>query len=322
MGTFFNSLLFLVVFPPAALAESAQANKSAIQLPSIVGPNIYELYTDAHYFVTRVYVNDKELKLSNAEGNGSTRGRGFSFSGPMGYQNKLILNGHMRTGLNRIKVVFQASSILDDARKEDIQNIVIRDMYAHALIVRGRLTTSSMGVESYDLDKLLQSEDLKVKVLKNQLLRRFNEKKLSQEVSVSYQFKLPVTEKALQVGMDSCSLSFDGYNDFKATLSLNGQPVKEIKGNSSRGVKYFSDVVKSGLNSFHLKVTSVKNKTEKNKIRLYLSCDLKSFIKKINFAKEHKSLDFGDFFKSVYVPLVNIEFTEKGEYSSDFNMEL
>ncbi len=319
MGVFSKIILFLWI---VILAESTQANPPPKQLPSIVGPNIYELYTDAKYFVTRVYVNDKELKLSNAEGNGSTRGRGYSFSGPMGYKNKLILNGHMKAGNNRIKVVFQASSILDDARKKDLQNMILRDMYAHALIVRGRLTRGSSGVESYDLDQLLLAPDSKVEVLKNTLLRRFNNDRLTEEVSVSYQFDLPETDSAFQTKLKNCSLSSSGFNGFNGLLTLNNKPVSEINGNSRRGIEYFGDIIKSGQNRFTLNVTLVKKDVKKNRLRIYLSCDLKPVIKKINFSQEHQSLDFGDFFKTVYVPLVNIEFIEKGEYSSDFNFEL
>lgn len=304
------------------MAESTLADNVTKQLPSIVGPNIYELYTDAKYFVTRVYVNGIERKLSNAEGNGMMSRHGYSFSGPMGYKNKLLLNGYMKAGKNSVKIVFEPSSILDNARKQSAENIIIRDMYAHAVIVRGQLAEDSSGVESYDLDQLMLAPNSKAEVKKNKLLRRFTEDKLAQEVSVSYEFDLPADDMAIQSSHENCSLSIKASNNFTATLMLNDKPVKGIEDNVSHGIENFSDAIKQGENTFKLNVSSINKAAEKNDLYLYLVCDMAQAIHEIGFAPEHERLDFGDFFKKVYVPLTTIEFTKKGEFSSSFEFDL
>jgi len=251
-----------------------------------------------------------------------TRG-GFSSSGPMGYQNKLILNGHLKAGNNEIKVVFESSSILENAREEGHEKQLIRDMYAHAVITRGRLNDSSFGIESYDLDQLILSPDIKAEVLENKLLRRFTEDKLSHEVSVVYQLELLKTDKVEQVDFSHCSLSLNSSSNFTATLLINDVPIRKIEDNSSNGsgLENFSGVIKQGTNVFTLKVASINKKEESNYLDLYLDCDLRPSMDKIDFLDEHKSLDFGDFFKSAYLPLAEFKFVEKGEYSESFDIE-
>lgn len=314
-----KTILFLGL---VIIAESTLAANAVKQLPSIVGPGIYELYTDANYFVTHVYVNGIKRKLSNAKGNGSMARNGYGFSGPMGYENKLILNGYLRAGKNTINVVFEPSSILADARKQGVENMIIRDMFAHAVIVRGQLSKGSLGVESYNLDQLIMAPNLKAAVMKNKLLRRFTADKLSDEVSVSYEFDLHDNDKSIRSTIGDCSLSTRASNNFTATLMLNDKPVKWIKDNSSRGVENFSEAIKQGENIFKLNVASINKAAKKNSLYLYLECDLAQAINEIGFSPEHKRLDFGDFFKKVYLPLVTIEFVKKGEYVSNFEFDL
>ncbi len=320
MDNIIKKVLLSAVMGMMLLAGVVQAGETSKPLPSIVGPELYELYTDAHFFVTRVFVNGKALKLSNAEGNGSTRRGGYSFSGPMGYKNKLVLNGHLKAGKNEIKVVFEPSSIYDAAKKQDAEKLIRQNMFAHALIVRGRLVKGSLGVESYDLDQLVALPERKIKVLKNQLIRRLSIKDLEKQVSVVYQLDLLPTDKVFQADFDSCSLARDGPTNITAMLLLNDSPIRKITDNTGRLLSNVQKLMKPGANIFHLKVSSINKKVDRNYLKLYLECDLGSVIKKMGFPEEYSWVKFGDFFNKVFLPLVEIKFSRKGEYKADFNI--
>ncbi|HED33117.1 MAG TPA: hypothetical protein ENJ08_02720 [Gammaproteobacteria bacterium] len=315
-----GKIIKMFVLMGGVLSGAAQAGDAPLQLPSIVGPELYELYTDAQFFVTRVFVNGKALKPGNAEGNGSMRRRGYSFSGPMGYNNKLVLNGYMKAGKNEIKVVFEPSSIYEDAKKQDAEKFIRQDMFAHALIVRGRLSKGSLGVESYDLDQLVASPERKVKVLKNQLIRRLSIKDLEKPVSVIYQLDLLPADKIFQADFDSCSLSKDGPTNITAMLSLNGTPIRKITGSSGKLLSSVQKLMEPGANAFLLKVDSIDRKVDKNYLKLSLECDLDSAIKKIGFPGGYSGVRFGDFFNKIYLPLVKFDFSKKGEYKAGFNI--
>lgn len=290
------------------------------QLPSIIGPNIYELYTDAKYFITHVFVNGMKRKLSNAEGGGMMSRKGYSFEGAMGYENKLLLNGYMKAGKNEIKVVFEPSGILQQAREQGAEKMIMGDMYGHVVITQGELNEGSFGVESYDLDQLIVTPERKAKVLTDQLLRRFNDEKLEAEVSVTFSIDVSDTDKALKASYGS--LSINSSCNYTATLLLNDVPVKKIEDNSSSTLEEFFDVVKTGVNRLTLQVESINKKEDENTLYLYLESDIKSLFNEIGFPDGYSASDFGDFFSTVYVPITTFDFPEEGSYTSDFNFEV
>jgi len=181
----------------------------------------------------------------------------------MGYQNKLVLNGQLKAGKNEIKVVFEPSSIYADALKQGGEKIIRQSMFAHVVLVRGRLTTGSLGVESYDLDKLIESTKGEVKILKNSLIRRLSVNDLESQVSVVYQLDLPATDRIFRADIDRCSLSKDGPTNISGTLFLNNSPIRKITGSSGRILSSIQKLMKPGDNVFHLKLDSI-NKVDAN----------------------------------------------------------
>jgi len=303
------------------MTSIVKANNTTHELPSMVGPDLYQLFTDAKLFITKVYVNDVERKLSNAEGGGSIRNENYRFSGATGYANTILLNGFLRSGNNKIKVVFEPSDILDKAREEGLDEVVIRDMYAHMVVVRGQLTEQSSGVRSYELDQLIASSGPDVDVLTDKLLRRFTKEKLEDEVSIVFELEVPASAKVIQTTMQQCEFKLNKSSNFSGTLMLNNTLIESIEDNRSREEAGMRTLIRSGENTFELNITSINKEAEENYLDVILSCSLRDIISGDEFSFR-RSMDFGDFFSDVHIPLVRFTFSEEGSYRRVFEFKL
>ncbi len=296
------------------------ASNHSKQVPSLVGPEIYELYTDAKFFITHVYINGNNHKLSNAEGNGAIIRNGYRFDGPTGYQNKLILNGFLKSGINEIRVEFEPSPILQQAVDQDVPDQVLRHMFAHVVVVRNQLNGGESGVDSYDLDLMILNKRSNVDILENRLLRRFDENRLKGEVSVVYELEIGTDSKVFNTQLSTCDLSMNSSSNYLGLLYLNDKPVIEFEDNSRRLLESFEDAVKHGKNTFRADITELGS--DGGRLNLYLKCDLGDIVKDMKFDDKYRDIRFGDFFDEVYVPLVDLEFDDKGIYNSDFEFEM
>lgn len=300
------------------LAISACTTTKHIKPPQIVGPHIYELYTDAHFFITHVYVNGIKSKLSNAEGNGSIRKSGLRFSGAKGYPNKTLVNLGLNKGDNIIKVVYEPTPGLKKQKEQEARNIIIRDMYAHAVLTKGILKSGSFGVQSYDLDQLVNNKSHDIKIIGNKLLRRFNKDDLTKEVSITFKLTIPKTANIGYTKLNECDIDFRTSSNLSALVSLNGSLVRKITNNSGRIEGYFDKLVKKGENELTLNVISINKKADTNYIESYVSCDIKSAIKEVKFANKHQRLSFTDFFTHKRTTISRIEMPSAGVYTSTF----
>lgn len=285
--------------------------------PYMVGPELYEVHTDANLFVTHVFVNGHKLKLSNAEGNGSVRTEFYGVSGPTGYPNKAFLNAYLRPGDNEVKVVFD-SPLLEEVRGTEAEKAFIQDMYAHVVINTGQLTKGSLGTKSYYLDQLIAAPDRTAEIIKNALLRRFTEDQLSREVSVTQTITVG-PKNAVQVKPEDCDLDLSGFSNFRGMVLLNGAPVYEVDHfGSAQTLDRMKNLLKRGENIFEVKVTEVRE-GETALVKLLLECDVSRAIKESNLAEDHQSIQFGSFFNKVRYPLVKIDIQKPGTYSSSFS---
>lgn len=308
------------------MTQSISAHSKPVAIPSVVGQEVYELYTDAHLFITHVYINGSKRKLSNAEGNGSVSNGLYSISGAIGYQNKLVLNGFLQAGKNEIRVVFEPTPDLEDVLSsgERAETQAIRDMYAHAVLTRGQLSNSGSGIESYDLDELIELDDRQAQVLENKLLRRFDKEKISNEVSVSYELEIGSDEQVVKATKDKCSLTVDLDGEesyFGGQLFINDVLIRTINGSGSTLEDEFMDHIKTGNNLVKLKVNELKGDKKQGpfELKLRMDCEMDEAAKGITFPEAYGRLRFGDFFDTVYVDLTSIEYHDTGEYQATFN---
>ncbi|VAW61691.1 hypothetical protein MNBD_GAMMA09-3872 [hydrothermal vent metagenome] len=313
----------------------AEPEKETFQLPSVVGPYLYEIYTDAKFFITHVYVNGSALKLSNAEGSGMIMGGGFSYSGPTGYRNNVRINGYMRAGKNEIKIVFEPSSIVEKAQKENKLNIVLEDMFAHVVLVRGELLSNDMGLTTAELTEKVKEVGDQVDVLVNENLTEFSLEKLSKEVSVTYQLTLRGDEMAVEVPFTHCNYGWSMVEkEFIGTLKLNSEPYLAINGSGASGLANLSDLLKQGENKFELTVDKFKDegvseafmhKIKGRKpfpFRFYLRSNLEQAIKSVGFPPELSGLRYGSFFNESELLLGEVEVVGVGDYSFTLDMNI
>jgi len=296
---------------------ASEKNSLKIQLPSIAGPNVYELYTDARYFTTHVYINGLKRELSNASGYGTTLSNGRRLNGALGYANKITINIGLKPSANIVKIVFVPSSLLKKSAQEDKARI-LDEMYAHAVITRGILSTSSFGISSKDFNSLIQKADSSVKILSNKKLNGFTKRKLAKEISITYKLKLAKNEKAETVDLNDCKISDTGSLNFNAELKLNKAVVNTIKNNSSRRPTPLAESIKVGKNNLELVVTSINKKVGNTFLDIAIECSMSSAIEKINFSPEHQKIKFAGFFERVVQPIGSFDFDKEGTYRASF----
>jgi len=284
--------------------------------PYMIGPELYEIHTDAHLFATRVLVNGNEVKLGNALGNGSVTTNHYDVSGATGYPNKAYLNAFLQPGENEVKVIFD-SPLLEQVKGTDGEGAFISDMYAHVIINTGQLTEGSLGTKSYFLDQMIESPDRSAHILKDTLLRRFSTDSLTKEVSVVHTFNI-APEHAVQVPIEECSIEVKDFSNYKGVLSLNGEPVYEITDyGSGTTLTDMKALLVPGENTLEVNVSSIKD-DETLSAELQLECQLGSAIESAGLPEAYRRLEFGTFFNRVYRSLVKINFDKPGKYSSAF----
>ncbi len=297
---------------------NSQTEPIELQMPSIVGPNLYELYTDARLYVTHVYVNGVERKLSNAEGYGMTMKNGHRFSGPNGYENKTILNTHMRKGDNEIQVVFEPSPIITEVINEGVQELFKKDMFARAVIVRGELKENSLGVSTKSLDELLTKENPEVEVLENKLVKDIAEEHMNESIIMTFTINVPDNEDEYRGHIQNCEGTLNSSHNFTANLFLNDTLLLEIKDNEWTIINPFNKVVQPLDNTLELEVLSINDKTKDSYFNYYIECDLGENLKSLGLKEKHPSIRFGDFFDKLHLPLWDLKFTKEGNYKMHF----
>ncbi len=297
---------------------NSQTEPIKLQMPSIVGPNLYELYTDARLYITRVYVNGIERTLSNAEGYGMTMKNGHSFSGPTGYQNKVILNSHMRKGDNEIQVVFEPSPIITEVIKEGAQDLFKKDMFVRAVIVRGELKENSLGVSTNSLDELLAKEHPEVEVLENEFVKDIAEERMNEPIIMTFTINVPKNELDYRGQIHSCEVGIGSSNNFTANLLLNGIVILQIKDNTRTTIEPLYKIIEGLDNTIELQVLSINDNAKESYLEYYVDCDMAKMIKRVGLQEKHPSIHFGDFFNRLQLPLWHLKFDKIGTYKSTF----
>ena len=299
------------------LSFSTNSKSFELSLPYIVGPNIYELYTDAGLLITKVYVNGVERKLTNAEGQGFTIVNRTSFGGPMGYYNKVILNSHMRKGKNIIKIVFQPSPVIKKIIKKKMMDRFQDKIFARAVIVRGMLKKNSLGVSTKNLDKLISENKSSVTVLADKFVKGLPEDNKS--IVMNFTVNTIEGEREYKGQIHYCNGGISSSYNFSGELLLNDTPILKIHNNSSRTLVPLNKILKPIDVELKLKVTSINNK-EQPYFKYSIECDMKSIIKnKLDLKPKYNNVSFGDFFDRLDTQVWSIKFNKPGTYKYAFD---
>lgn len=314
-----NSLIFSQHTSINTTIMQAEANPIELKMPSIVGPNLYELYTDARLYVTHVYVNGVERELRNAAGNGMTYKNEHSFSGPMGYSNKTILNAYMHKGDNEIQVVFEPSSIITEIVNKGVQPLFIEDIFARALVVRGVLNKSSLGISTEDIDKLLVIDHPKADVLGDKLVKNISQERINEPVKIIFTINVPESEIEHRGQLQYCKGDFRASYNFTANLVLNGTPILHIENNKSTIIEPFNKIVQPLNNTLELQVLSINDTTKETYFEYYLNYEMEDIIKKIGLEPTYNYVSFGDFFNRLHLPLWTLTIDKEGNYKLSFD---
>ncbi|MCF6351955.1 MAG: hypothetical protein L3J06_02990 [Cyclobacteriaceae bacterium] len=298
----------------------AETDPVQLQIPSIVGPNLYELYTDAHLYITRVFVNGVEKELRNAKGNGMISKNDHSFSGPVGYYNKIILNAYMRKGDNEIQVVFEPSPIIAEIVDKGVEPLFSEGIFARALIVRGALAEGSLGVSTEEIDKLLAIDHPEVNVLDDKLVKNISEENINKPVKMTFTINVSENEMEHLGQLQYCEGAINTSCNFTANLVLNGTPILHIKNNVSTIIEPFNKIVQSHNNTLELQVLSINDKTKESYFEYYLNYEMEDIVKKIGLEPRYNYVSFGDFFNALRLPLWTLSINEEGSYKASFDL--
>jgi|LGVF01.2.fsa_nt_gb hypothetical protein len=259
--------------------------------------------TDAGLYITRIYVNRVERKLSNAEGYGMRGRNGHIFSGPEGYHNKTILNSHMRKGDNEIKVVFEPSPIIADIINKDVQELFIEDIFARAVIVRGQLVESGLGISTENLDELLAIDRPKVNVLEDKLIKDISKDSMNSPKIVTFNITVPENETEHHGQIQSCKGEISSSYNFTGLLLLNNTPILSIENNTSSTLEPFDKIVVPLENTLELRVFSINNQAESSHFDYYVECYINDILEKASLKTKYPNASFGDFFDRLQFPL-------------------
>ncbi len=306
-----TKLIFTLIVT-GIMSMPVHAKSFELSLPYIVGPDIYELYTDAGLLITKVYVNGIERKLSNPEGQGFTVVNRASFSGPMGYYNKVILNSHMRKGKNEIKVVFQPSPVIN----KNMMTYFEDKIFAHAVIVRGVLKKNSLGVSTEKLDKLVSEHKAPVTILANKFLKGMP--KDNKNITMNFIINTADGEREYKGQIDYCDGGISSSYNFTGELLLNNTAILKIHNNASTTLVPLNKILKPIDVELKLKVSSINN-NEPAHFKYSIECDMKSIIKnKLNLKPKYNNVSFGDFFDRLDTEIWNLKFSKPGIYQHTF----
>lgn len=299
----------------------AKTSPIQLQMPSIVGPNLYELYTDAGLCITHVYVNGVERELRNAEGYGMTSINGHSFSGSVGYYNKIILNAYMHKGNNEIQIVFAPSSIIAEAIDKGVQSLFIENIFARALMVKGALTKSSLGISTEEIDKLLTINQPEVEVLEDKLVKNISEEHINKPIKMTFAINVPENEMEHLGQLQYCEGAINTSGNFTANILLNNTPILYIENNTSTIIEPFNKIVQPFNNTLELQVLSINDKTKEAYFEYYLNYEMADIIKKIGLEPTYNYVSFGDFFNRLRLRLWTLTFNKEESYKSTFSLK-
>lgn len=318
-----KSIPFLKNIAERLSISSKQGNVAqkdiTLKRPYFIGHELYELHTDANLFTTRVMVNGQEIKLSNAEGNGSITNNLYSVTGATGYPNKTYLNGYLQPGENEVKIIFH-SPLYDKIKGSRGEQAFVSDMYAHVVINSGQLTEGSLGTKSYYLDQFIASPNKDANLLKNTLLRRFSSDDINTEISVTHSITIP-KKNAIQVSKDDCEVELIPFSNYKGKILLNGVVVyKKEHFNEGTFLANLDDQIVVGMNTLSVEVNALEN-DEATIIGLQQLYDLSRAIETSNLPLAFKGYGFGQTFNNAIRPLVNIAVDKPGNYSTSFNVK-
>jgi len=292
------------------------------QLPSLAGPNLYEVYTDASLYSTRVKVNGIVIPLANADGYGVMAQDGFYISGPTGYPNVAHLNGWMKAGVNHIEVEFIPSPPIEKYVDKPVLKKIARLMLSQVVIVRGQLNKARMGLESKELEAALQANlrTSSIDILFNKKLAGQRPEHVMDTVIYHYEIELPLGESAKQVSLAQCELdtTFSPYS-FTGSLFLNGMPLRQVEYNRSRLQGELRESIKNGENEFVLEVDTIK---EDSSARLMLECDMRDLVVGYAMDSKYPLVGFGENSHIRRLPLLNLELGKAGIYKGSFDMRL
>ncbi len=296
-----------------------ETNPVKLQMPSIVGPNLYELYTDARLYITRVYVNGVEKKLNNPGGYGMISVNGYAFSGSVGYNNRVVLNAYMHKGDNTIQVVFEPSPIIAEVLNKGVEPLFSEDVFARALIVRGALAEGSLGIPTEDLDKLLTINHPEAEVLGDKLVKNVSKEHINKPVKMIFTINVPENEMEHLGQLQYCEGDVTTSCNFTANLVLNGTPIMHIENNVSTRIEPFNTIVQPLNNTLELQVLSINDKTEESYFEYYLNYEMESIIKEIGLEPRYRYVSFGDFFNRLHLPLWTLPIDKEGSYEVSFD---
>jgi len=296
----------------------AAAQSPQVELPYMVGPEAYEIYTDAQLYTTLVTINGGSVPLHNAEGNGVWGdGEGIIVEGPIGRANRKLINGYLRPGKNTIVVAFVPSTgILKYLGTPELERVA-STMYTRVVVTRGRFNEEYEGPETTELDALVakHSKSKAPGIAYDQRSGVPSVSTMFAPIRFAYELELTPDDKVARAKLDVCELERrESKYALTATLHLNDTLVEEVSGNESNSTSGFREALVSGPNTLKFVVAAVSEPTH---VTYGLKCSLDA-------AKEAVGLTgptrFETFFDIFGFPFAELDVATTGLYETVFEI--
>lgn len=306
------------VTPPAVAGRSV----SEVALPYLVGPEVYEIHTDANLYSTRVEVNGRLLKLANAEGNGSWGDHEIRIQGPLGYPNRTMFNGYLVPGKNEVSVEFVPSPEIVKYKDSSEQLARIAShMSFRVAVLRGQLTETPGGMKSSELDAALaeNSKSKQADVLYQKKGKPTRRGEALRSVIHKFTFRLSPKDNAVRVKVDECDFETKmSPQSIKGVFSINGRPFQEVEQNQYTETASFRKALVPGKNTLTLQVESL---TAPTAIVYSFECDLENAKNGAGLLEKYSRLRFGTFFDKMESPFAELAVDKPGRYEISFQLQ-
>ena len=299
--------------------KAAASAAPGLSLPYVVGPELYQIYTNARFYDTVVTVNGHAIEYTNSGGDGSYVHSkfGISIDGALGYPNEASINGLLTPGANVITVEFVPNpEIAKYVGSPEQIAAIIPEMFTRVMFVRGELT-DFRHTEERDLEALLagNARTKRAEVLKNEKTKVKQAKDALRPVRHEFTLQTRKADKFEQVKIEECELEVDREPEtLTASTYLDGRLLAKMDGDSLSDWEEIVQNAKPGTHPLSLEVESLAGPSV---VSYELSCDLDK-------AKQRAGLTSrGDIigkFGNYVLPVAKIEVNGPGSYGASFEL--
>lgn len=289
-----------------------------LPIPYVVGPELFQIYTDARLFKVRVLVNGHAGNLTNDGGNGAWRDDeiGVDVIGPLGYPTKSNINGFLVPGKNQIVVEFSPNPAL--AKYEgspDVMAKIAATMFTRVIVTRGVLRKDFGGIDEDELgEALAQNARTKAAKILYNTRKKVAPKRVLSPVRHEFSFQLTQADHIDRVKIEECKLkaSREPYTVTSRSY-VNGALFWTMKDDYASDEDGYRKALRPGANAITLEVEALQ---APSRIAYTLDCNLEEAKRRSGLGEKYGRFSVGDRFDEVSLPIAELQVDGPGSFGA------